>query len=157
MENLMFKDMSKRYEEFVDTSTLEGRAVKNICFWVMSSMETFFWGVGRKSHFYADLYASSNNRILIIFHHPSGKNYEFEYLPTYAHDNIEISPLMEKVVTSLNNIPYPLTTEIPSPLLRVCYMSNCEQQGRYQGFEHLCIHVDMRPDADDDPANKGKH
>ena len=42
MNNLMAKDMTQRYEEYLYTVNLEERAAKIIYFWTMSTLESFF-------------------------------------------------------------------------------------------------------------------
>ena len=62
MKNLMARSMTERYSEYLHTSKLEERAAKNIYYWIMSTLESIFWGSQRTASFNIDLYATENGR-----------------------------------------------------------------------------------------------
>lgn len=156
MENLMAKSMTKRYEEYLHTGDLVERAAKNIYYWVMSTLESNFWGLQCMATFDADLYATEQ-KILFTFRAPTGKRYEFEYYSTYNCQDGKLPKMLQRFVEIFNNIQYPLSDKISSPIFRAYYFDKQIDVGKYKGYYHISIYVDMLPDADDDPANRGIH
>lgn len=154
MKNSMAKSMTQRYEEYLHTSKLEERGGKNIYYWVMSTMESIFWGLGRITSFEIDLYASEKE-ILLLYIHPSGKEYEFEYHHTLECGNGKLTAMLQNFVEIFNNIDYPLSKKISSPVFNAYYLGVCDNRGKYDGFEHVRINVHMLPD--DDIYNHGRH
>ena len=47
MNNSMARAMTERYVEYLNTGKLEERAAKSIYYWVMNTIESIFWGLGR--------------------------------------------------------------------------------------------------------------
>lgn len=159
MNNLMVKDMTRRYAEYLHTGNLEERGGKIIYFWVMSTLESFFWGLWLTASFEADLYASEQ-KIFLVPRDPTGKEHEFVHYPTYNCDNGKLPIMLQNFVEIFNNIEYPLSDKISSPVFRAYNSGTWEHpynRKKYNGYYHISIFVDMLPDADDDPANHGKY
>lgn len=150
----MAKSMTQRYAEYLHTGDLVERAAKNIYYWVMSTLESYFWGLERMAHFDVDLYANEW-KILFTFYARTGKRYEFEYYSTHNCNEGNLPKMLKRFVEIFNNTKYPLSDKISSPLFRAYYIDEQVEDGMYKGYYHICIHVNMLPDADDDPNNRG--
>ena len=154
MENLMAKSMTERYAEYLHTGDLVDRAAENIYSWVMSTLESNFWGLQRMANFDVHLYATEQ-KIIFAFCAPTGKRYEFEYYSTHNCQDGNLPKMLQRFVEIFNNTPYPLSDKISSPVFRAYYFDEQVDVGKYKGYYHINILVGMLPDADDDPANHG--
>ena len=157
MNNLMAKDMTQRYEEYLYTAELEERAAKIIYFWTMSTLESFFWGLRITVTFEVDLYASEQ-KMFLVFCDPRGEEHEFVHYPTYNCNNGKLPIMLQKFVEIFNNIEYPLSNRIASPVFHANNLGKWEHtynRKKYNGYYHISFFVDMLPNADDDPANRG--
>ena len=153
MKNLMAKSMTERYAEYFRTIKLEEKGSKIIYWWVMSTLESYFWGYGRNASFTADLYASEE-KIFLVIHHPRGEEIEFIHYPSYNTSNGKLFTMLKNFVEMFNNIEY---TFISSPIFNTSMFENTCDMEKYNGYYYIMISVNMLPDADDDPANHGKH
>ena len=159
MKNLMAKAMAERYADYFQTSTLEERGGKIIYYWVMNTLEAFFWGLRLTAAMDVDLYAIEQ-KMFLVFRDPTGKEYEFEHFPTYNCGNGKLPIMLQNFVEIFNNIEYPLSDKISSPVFRAYSCEKWEHpynRKKYNGYYHVHIFVNMLPDADDDPANHGKY
>ncbi len=154
MENLMAKSMTERYAEYLHTGDLIERAAKNIYYWVMSTLESNFWGLQRTVTFDVDLYANEQ-KIIFAFCDPTGERHEFAYYSTHNCQNGNLPKMLQRFVGIFNNTKYPLSDKISSPVFRAYYYDDKVDVGKYKGYYHINIMVDMLPDAADDPANRG--
>lgn len=139
--------MTERYSEYLHTSKLEERAAKNIYYWVMSTLESIFWGSQRTASFNIDLYANEE-KIYFVFCQPTGKKYEFSYYFTNECGDDKLPKMLQSFVEIFNNIDYPLSEKISSPLFRADYYDKRKKEGEYKGYYHIIIYVDMLPNAD---------
>ena len=158
MSNTMAEEMTRRYADYLDGGPVEERGAKAIYYWVMSSLESFFWGVHVLS-FEADLYATGK-RMYLVLREPGGREYTYDHYPTYNCDDEKLPIMLQKFITIFNDIKYPLSEKISSPIFRAYdsgVMFNSSFRSQYNGYHHVVITVDMLPDADDDPANHGSH
>ena len=48
-----------------------------------------------------------------------------------------------------NDINYPLSDKISSPVFNAYYYDNRQKEGKYTGYYYIYIHVDMMPDKDE--------
>lgn len=160
MSNLMAKAMTGRFEEYLHTGSLEERGVKIIYYWVMSTLESFFWGLRLTGKFSFDLYASEQ-KMFLVFHAPTGEDLEFVHYPTYNCCNGKLRTMLQNFVETFNNIEYPLSDKISSPIFHVTNFERWEHpfnRTRYNGYYHAVFYVDMRPSyAYTDLTNHGKH
>ena len=147
MNNSMAKAMTERYVEYLSTGNLEERIAKSIYYWVMNIIEAIFWGLGRVASLDINLYANKE-KIVLLYIHPTGKKYEYVYYST--HECGEKLPIvLQNFVKILNNIKYPLSDKISSPVLNAYYIGNRQKEGIYMGYYYIYIHVDMMPDKEE--------
>lgn len=159
MLNLMAREMSKRYEEFINTPDLEERAAKVIYFWVMSSLESFLWGARIITSIDASLYASKRKMCLVICD-STGEEHEFVHYPTYNCDSGKLPTILQKFVEIFNNIEYPLTDKISYPVFHAHSFGiwdNPYIKKKYNGYYHINITINLFPNHDNDPTNSGRH
>lgn len=147
MNNSMAKAMTERYVEYLSTGNLEERIAKSIYYWVMNIIEAIFWGLGRVASLDINLYANKE-KIVLLYIHPTGKKYEYVYYSTHeCGDKLPI--VLQNFVKILNNIKYPLSDKISSPVLNAYYTGNRQKEGIYMGYYYIYIHVDMMPDKEE--------
>lgn len=148
MYNFMAKGMTDRYVQYLHTENLEERGALTIYFWVMSTLESFFWGNRFSSrNFHADLYGS-DNKIVLLFHAPSVFDLKYVLYPPFNCSGDKLFNMMKGFIEIFNNIKYPLSDSIPSPLFRA-YDGEIKNDGEYKGCYLVDIEVDMLPEADD--------
>ncbi len=152
MENLMVKSMAKRYEEYLSTHDLITREAKSIYYFVMSTLESIFWRFERLSNFAVDLYANED-KIVMVLYMPSGKEYKFEYYSTNDCSNGKLSKMLYKFVEIFNNINYPLTDKISSPVFYAYYYSEKLDNGTYKGCYRVHISVEMLTNVNNNPED----
>lgn len=155
MKNSMAKDMTGRYAEYFYIKEHEERVANTIYYWVMSTLESIFWGLGRTARLSINLYANEE-KIFLLFWHPTGKEYEFVYYFTHNCSNGKLPRMLQKFVEIFNNYDYPLSDKIASPIFHADYYGKQNNNKRYDGYEHISIYVDMLP-GDGDLENHGRH
>ena len=159
MDNFMAKEMTRRYSDYLHTCDLNERGAKIIYYWVMNSIESFFWSYKLKASFSADLYAKESQMFLVIVD-STGEEHEFVHYPTYRCDNGRLLTMLEKFIEIFNDIEYPLSDKIKSPSFHAFDLGIWDHpynRNKYNGYHEISIFVDMLPDADDDPANHGPY
>lgn len=156
MKNSMVKEMTGRYAEYMNTAELIERVAKNILYWVMSMVEAIFWGLGRVASLTIDLYASEE-KIFLVFRHPTGEEYEFVYYSTNNCSDGKLQKMLKKFVDIFNNYEYPLSERVESPFFRACYYGKQNSGEKYSGYEYINIYVNMSPNSDSDRENHGRH
>lgn len=142
MENSMAKSMAERYEDYLDTTNLEERAVKNIYYWVMSIVEFLFWGSGRRECTTMDLYAN-NQKMVLICNEPTGQMHQFVYTSTHRCDEGELPVRLQEFVKIFNNIDW----HHPQ-VFRANYFKKLDNEE----FHRVSFHIDMHPGTDE-PAH----
>ena len=144
MNNSMAKAMTERYVEYLHTSKLEERVAKSINYWVMNTIEAIFWGFGCMRMDIA-LYANEG-KIILVYIHPSGKKYEYVYYSTHECEDGKLPIMLQNFVKLFNDIKYPLSDKISSPVFYAYYYDSRQKEGNYIGYYYIYIHVDMIPD-----------
>ncbi len=147
MNNFMAKAMTGRFAEYLHTGKLEERAARSIYFWVMSTIESIFWGLGRVADLDIDLYASEEE-IFFVYIHPNGKKYQFVYYFTNECSGTILPIILKNFVEIFNDIKYPLSDRILSPIFLAYYLDKRKDEGQYKGYYNIKILVDMLPDMD---------
>ena len=127
MKNLMAKSMTERYADYFRTTNLEERGAKIIYWWVMSAVETFFWGIQRPAQIDAELYASENKMVL-VFRASTGEEHELVHYPTYNTSNGKLYKMLENFIEIFNNIEYPVSKDISSPTFLLVDLANVNLQ-----------------------------
>lgn len=151
MKNSMEKAMAERYADYFKTTELEERAAKNLYYWVMSTIESIFWGLGRKASLWIRLYATEKKTFL-VYRHPTGKDYEFEYHSTHNCSGEKILIIVERFAEILNDYSDSNIME-EAPVIKL--FGNRIKQGE-EGYE-IAIYIDMRPSANNETENHGRH
>lgn len=144
MNNLMAKAMSERYAEYLYSNTVEEKIAKNIYYWIMSTMESVFWGFRRIASFDFDLYANEK-KIYFCFYDATGKKQKFVYYSTHNCEDGKLAVALQNFVDLFNNIDYPLSDRISSPVFYAYGLSEVKE-GKYKGHYHIHVYVDMLPD-----------
>lgn len=147
MNNSMAKAMTERYVEYLHTSKLEERAAKSIYYWVMNTIESIVWGFGCM-RMDITLYANEE-KIVLVYIHPSGKKYEYVYYSTHECGDGKLPIMLHNFVKIFNDIKYPLSDKISSPVFNAYYYDNRLKEGIYIGYYYIYIHVDMMPDKNE--------
>ena len=148
MNNSMAKAMTERYVEYLNTGKLEERAAKSIYYWVMNTIEAIFWGLGRVASLDITLYANEE-KIVLVYIHPTGKKYEYVYYSTHECGDSQLPIMLQNFVKIFNDIKYPLSDKISSPVFNAYYYNNRQKEGKYTGYYYIYIHIDMMPDKDE--------
>ena len=138
MENLMAKAMTERYEDYFNTEDSKERATKNIYYWLMSTIESIFWGFDRNATIYAQLYATEE-KIVFIFRDVRGEMYQYVYYPTYYKYSMQT--VLNEICSRINNIQYPLPRGI-SIVVQMNYYDKVKE-GKFRGKYYAELFVDM--------------
>lgn len=141
MENIMAKAMNERYEDYLNTKEVECRATKNIYYWIMSTVESIFWGFERNVEIYAKLYATEE-KMFLIFWDVKGECRRYEYYVTQNINNSNIPTILKDVSNIINNITYPVTNSTLFPSFHAKYYGK-EKAGKCKGKYRLDIFVNM--------------
>ncbi len=137
MKNSRSKEMTKRYEDYFKTSNLEERAAKTIYYWVMSTIESIFWGLGRYANMEINLHANES-KIILWYNYPlNRKDYEYVYYPTFNCSDGKLEEILQKFVKIFNTHEYPYTDTITYPVFHANYI------GKKNQYECIVIYVDI--------------
>ncbi len=161
--NSMANEMSERYAEYFHTSNLEERIAKQILFWVMSTLESIFWGFDRRSP-YVRLYANHKEIVLLAENPITGRKpeLEFVYYTIRYYETEKLLIILKTFVEMFNNIKYPLSTRLKkSPYFSASLLNDDEpiqesEAKKYEGYEkyigyyEIGVSINMRPLSDDD-------
>ena len=139
MENSMAKSMAERYEDYLNTTNLEERAVKNIYYWVMSTIESFFWGRGRTACPELMLYADTQ-RMVLNFKEPTGRVHQSFYCSTQKCDDSDLPVRLQEFVKVFNN-----TDSHLSQVFRAYYHKDTENSV----LRVVSFHINMLPGTDE--------
>ena len=75
--------------------------------------------------------------------------------PTYNTSNGKLYKMLEKFIETFNDIEYPLSKEISSPIFLAGGLSKCESSNpKYNGYYKINISVDMFTDVHIDNDRK---
>ena len=118
----------------------------------MSTLESIFWRFKRLSTFAVTLYANED-KIVMVLCTPSGKEYKYEYYSTNNCSNIRLNKILDKFVEIFNNINYPLTDKISSPVFNAYYYSEKIDHGTYKGWYRVYITVEMLTNVNNNPED----
>ena len=155
MKNSMAKNMAERCEGYFHIRDFEERVAITIYYWVMSTLEAIFWGLGRTTVSSINLYANTEN-IFLLFCHPTGNTYEFVYYFTHDCNNGNLPKILQKFVEIFNNYDYSPSDKFPYPLFHADYHGKQNNNKKYNGHEYISIYVDMRPNINDN-ADRDRH
>ena len=86
---------------------------------------------------------------LLVYIHPTGKKYEYVYYSTHECGDSKLPIMLQTFVKIFNDINYPLSDKISSPVFNAYYYDNRQKEGKYTGYYYIYIHVDMMPDKDE--------
>ena len=114
----------------------------------MNTIEAIFWGLGRVASFDTTLYANEE-KIVLVYIHPTGKKYEYVYYSTHECGDSKLPIMLQTFVKIFNDINYPLSDKISSPVFNAYYYDNRQKEGKYTGYYYIYVHVDMMPDKDE--------